>query len=46
MTDRIALVLFLIVLGAIGLDLHQGWGATVFMLKKGVDLIEWIKFWN
>lgn len=46
MTDRIALVLFLTVVGAIGLDLYQGWGATLFVLKKGVDLIEWIKFWN
>ncbi|MDH3264359.1 MAG: hypothetical protein OEM24_10200 [Paracoccaceae bacterium] len=46
MTDRIALVLILIIIGAIGLDLYQGWGATLFVLKKGVDLIEWIKFWN
>ncbi len=46
MTDRIALVMFLTVVGAICLDLYQGWGATLFVLKKGVDLIEWIKFWN
>lgn len=46
MTNRIALILFLTIVAAIALDLHQGWGATVFLLKKGWDLIDWIKFWD
>lgn len=46
MTTRIALILFLTVLTAIGLDLAAGWGGTLFTLKKGVALIEWIRFWD
>lgn len=46
MTNQVAIALFLIVLAAIGLDLYQGWGGTLFLLRKGVDLIDWLKFWD
>lgn len=46
MSNRVALTLILIILAAIGLDLAMGWGATLFLLRKGLALIEWLKFWD
>lgn len=46
MSNRVALILLLSILAVIGLDLYAGWGATLFTLKKGLALIEWLKFWD
>lgn len=46
MTDRVALILFLVVAGGIALDLAMGWGGTEFMLRKFLVLLDWVMFWR
>lgn len=47
MTDRIALVLGLVIVlsGAADLVLNDG-GASMFLLRKFVDMVEWLAFWR
>ncbi|MDX2483905.1 MAG: hypothetical protein QNK42_09655 [Pseudodonghicola sp.] len=47
MTDRIALVLGLVILSALLLDLVlNGSGHLIFLGQKMFDFIEWIAFWR
>jgi hypothetical protein len=47
MTNRIAIVLGLIILGAIVLDVVlYGSEHVIFLGKKLAELIEWIAFWR
>jgi hypothetical protein len=46
MTDRLAIILFLLIVGAIGLDLWMGWGGTLFLLRELDRLIDWLAFWR
>ncbi len=47
MTDRIALVLALVIFGAIAADLVlNGAEATLFLLRKLEDLIIYVSFWR
>lgn len=47
MTNKIALFLGLMILGALMVDaVFYGWDSTVFLARKFVDLIEWLKFWR
>ncbi len=47
MTNRIALVLGLLIIGAVALDyLYFGTTHFVFLAKKMTDLIEWLAFWR
>ena len=47
MTDRIAVVLGLVVLVALGIDwLGFGWDGTLFLARKLSGLIEWLAFWR
>ena len=47
MTDRIALWIGLILLAAIIADLALNSGlALQFLLRKFIDLIEWVAFWR
>ena len=46
MTDRIALVLALIIGCLIAADLIFGWGATLFLARKFIVFIDWIAFWR
>lgn len=47
MTNRIAFVLGLIILGAIVFDyVTYGTEHTVFLGKKMTELIEWLAFWR
>ena len=46
MTDRIALVLAVIIAGLIAADLFAGWGATLFLARKFVIFVDWIAFWR
>ena len=47
MTNQIAIVLGIAVLGLLGLDFFvwQG-GNTLFLLRKLADLIEYLAFWR
>lgn len=47
MTNRIALVLGLLIVGAILFDyVYFGTEHGLFLAKKFTDLIEWIAFWR
>lgn len=47
MTNRIAIVLGLILLGAATLDFFFfGFEHLVFLGKKLIDLIDWMAFWH
>jgi hypothetical protein len=47
MTNQIAIGLGLLILGLLGLDFGLNDGhATLFLLKKLADLIEWLAFWR
>lgn len=47
MTDRIALGLGLVILGAIGIDvLLYGSEHMIFLGKKMFEFIEWLAFWR
>lgn len=47
MTNQIALVLGLLILGAVGADfLFNAGDASMFLARKFLDLIEWVDFWN
>jgi hypothetical protein len=47
MTNRIAVVLALLIVGAIVVDvMYYGTQHIVFLAKKMADLIEWLAFWR
>ena len=47
MTNRIALVLVILLAGAIWFDQSMNEGAwTVFLGRKLVDLVDWVAFWR
>ena len=47
MTNRIALVLAVLTLLALGADLLTNDGAgTLFLLQKFADLLDWVAFWR
>ena len=47
MTTRLALILFLIIAVAIGLDrMFYDQAGLVFLARRGLDLIQWMAFWR
>ena len=47
MTDRIALVLALLITGLIGLDIvTNGGDVLLFLLRKCAQLVEYLAFWR
>ncbi len=47
MTNRIALWIGLLLLAAISADLAlNGGSALVFLLRKFLDMVEWLAFWR
>ena len=47
MTDRIALVLALLIAAAIGVDVaFNGGQASVFLLRKLGDLVQYVMIWR
>ncbi|WP_417247799.1 hypothetical protein [Celeribacter sp.] len=47
MTNQIALGLGLVIFAALGFDVTMNDGAgTLFLARKGLELIEWIAFWR
>lgn len=47
MTNRIAFVLGLLIIGAIVVDyVYYGMEHIVFLAKKMTELIEWLAFWR
>jgi hypothetical protein len=47
LTDRLALIIGGVILAAIALDLvANGGAALLFLLRKFVDMVEWLAFWR
>ncbi|MEM6586888.1 MAG: hypothetical protein AAF641_00445 [Pseudomonadota bacterium] len=47
MTNQLALILGFIVVTLLTIDAHSfGWDNTVFLARKLLELIEWLKFWR
>lgn len=46
MTNRIAIVIVTVLLILLAADLHFETGATLFLSRKFVELLEWIAFWR
>ena len=47
MTNQLAIVLGALVLLALGVDwFFADWSNSVFLMRKLLDLIEWLKFWR
>ncbi|MEP1767636.1 MAG: hypothetical protein ABJJ53_13480 [Sulfitobacter sp.] len=47
MTNRIAIILALLIIGAIAIDyFYYGTEHLIFLGKKLAELIEWIAFWR
>jgi hypothetical protein len=47
MTNRIAFVLALLIIGAIAIDyINYGTDHLIFLAKKLAELIEWLAFWR
>lgn len=46
MTNRIAIVIVIVLLILLAADLHFKSGATLFLSRKFVELLEWLAFWR
>jgi hypothetical protein len=46
MTNRIALVLAVLILALVAADLALDWGGTLFLARRFADLVEWLAFWR
>lgn len=47
MTNTIAISLAVLILGALAYDAVQNdWNASVFLGRKGLELIEYLAFWR
>jgi hypothetical protein len=46
MTNRIAILLLAVIALAVMIDGLLGWGGTVFLLRKLLDLIQAMAFWR
>lgn len=47
MTNQLALILGIAIIAALTIDAYSyGWDNTLFLSRKLLDLIEWLKFWR
>lgn len=47
MTNRLALIIVLFLIGLLALDYFRyEWANTIFLARKSVALIEWMAFWR
>lgn len=46
MTNRLALVLALLVVAGLVIDLYLGLGGALFLARRFVDLLHWVAFWR
>ena len=47
MTNKIALGLGILIFIGLSLDFHYlNWQGSLFLLKKLIDMIEWMAFWR
>lgn len=46
MTNRLAIIIGLLIVGLIVLDTVFDWGIVLFSLQKFTELTEWLAFWR
>lgn len=47
MTNRLAVILFLVILALLAFDyVAYDWANTIFLLRKATAFIEWLAFWR
>lgn len=46
MTNRLAIILAVLIVGGLTLDAVFGWGLGLFMARRFADLVEWMAFWR
>jgi hypothetical protein len=46
MTNSLAVILAVLIVGALALDLAMGWGLSLFLARRFADLVEWMAFWR
>jgi hypothetical protein len=46
MTNRLAVILALLIAGGLALDMAMGWGLGLFLARRFADLVEWMAFWR
>ena len=46
MTNAISLWLAFFIAAAVGIDLYFDLGGALYLLRKLLDLIEWLSFWR
>lgn len=46
MTNALAIILALLILGGLVLDLTFDWGGSLFLARRFTDLVEWLVFWR
>jgi anti-sigma regulatory factor (Ser/Thr protein kinase) len=46
MTNRLAVILAVLIAGGLVLDMTMGWGLGLFLARRFADLVEWMAFWR
>jgi hypothetical protein len=46
MTNSLAVILAVLIAGAVALDVAMGWGLSLFLARRFADLVEWMAFWR
>jgi hypothetical protein len=46
MTNSLAVILAVLIAGALAVDLAMGWGLSLFLARRFADLVEWVAFWR
>jgi anti-sigma regulatory factor (Ser/Thr protein kinase) len=46
MTNRLAIILAVLLVGALTLDALFSWGLGLFLARRFADLVEWMAFWR
>ncbi len=46
MTNRLAVILAVLIGAGLVLDMAMGWGLALFLARRFADLVEWMAFWR
>lgn len=46
MTNRLAIILGVLIVIGLALDAFAGWGFGLFLARRFLDLVEWMIFWR
>lgn len=46
MTNTLTIILVALILIGMGIDYMMGTGATLFLARRFLDLVDWVVFWR